>query len=77
MENSLEPTSCSCDVVKVEIVNGDTLETKIREKMILLALGSLGTLLIEQGAPFLAKKILEHRKRKALKVKTEEPPKTE
>jgi hypothetical protein len=63
-------------VVKVEIVNGETLETKIREKMILLLLGSLGTLILEQGTPFVVKKILAYRKRKALEAKAE-PPKTE
>jgi len=74
--DELEPTSCKCDVVKVEIVNGETLESKIREKMILLALGSLGTLLIEQGTPFLVKKILAYRKRKMIEAQAE-PPKPE
>ena len=77
MDNELEPTSCRCDVVKVEIVNGETLETRIREKMILLLLGSLGTLLLEQGTPFVVKKIIAYRTKKATEAKAAEPPKTE
>lgn len=71
--DELESTSCKCDVVKVEIVNGETLESKIREKMILLMLGSLGTLLLEQGTPFVVRKIIAYRKRKMIEAQAEQP----
>lgn len=70
MESDSE--SCSCEVLKVEIVNGETLEDKLREKLILLMAGGLFTLLVEKGAPLLATQIIKYRKRKALSKTTED-----
>lgn len=60
----LENPDCSCEIVKVEIVNRDTLEDKLREKVILAVAGGLITLFLEQGVTAIAKKFVEVKKRK-------------
>lgn len=63
--------SCSCEVLKVEIVNSETLEDKLREKIILLVAGGLFTMCVDKGFPLVAAQIIKYRKRKALEAQNE------
>lgn len=65
-----ESDSCSCEVLKVEIVNQKTMEDQLRNKLMLAMAGALGALLIEKGAETIPKAIKAFRLKRA-KAKAE------
>lgn len=62
--DNLESPDCSCEIVKVEIVNAATLEDKVREKVVLAVAAGLITLFLEQGVTAIARKVVEIKNRK-------------
>lgn len=65
-----ESNACSCEVLKVEIVNQKSMEDQLRNKLMLAAAGALGALLIEKAADSIPKAIKAFRLKRA-KAKAE------
>lgn len=62
----LASSESSDTVIKVEIVNQTALEDQIRNKLLLAMASATGALLIEKGAEWLARTIMNRRRQKAI-----------